>query len=264
MTDGDFFKLGWQRFAHDPDVARWAELVRPVASETIDSPAHAHWMRCGGTWFAGVNALPNDDTGAVPDRNVPSLAGSVFEFIHRTLDLDGFAWDRAQVSVCFPGYPRPWDGETEAAFGYRKNRDAAHVDGLRRIGGSRRRALGEVHGFILGLPLTDAGAEASPLVVFEGSHEIMRAAFRERLAGIAPDAWSNEDMTDAYVDARRKCFESCPRVTVHARPGEAYLIHRLALHGVAPWIDGEGARMIAYFRPDPYPGSTPEWWLQLP
>jgi len=38
-----------------------------------------------------------------------------------------------------------------------------------------------------------------------------------------------------------------------AAPGQAYLLHRLALHGVAPWADGAEAsadgRMVAYFRP---------------
>ena len=49
-------------------------------------------------------------------------------------------------------------------------------------------------------------------------------------------------------------FESCERVVVHAEPGEAYIVHRLALHGVAPWVDGAEAgpdgRMIVYFRPE--------------
>jgi len=37
-------------------------------------------------------------------------------------------------------------------------------------------------------------------------------------------------------------------------PGEAYLVHRFALHGVAPWDEdakaGPDGRMIAYFRPE--------------
>ncbi len=93
----------------------------------------------------------------------------------------------------------------------------------------------------------------------------MRRALRARLQGVAPRRWAAEDVTDAYVEARRECFERCRRVPVPARPGEAYLIHRLALHGVAPW-DGEagGERMIAYFRPDAFPGADPDWWLERP
>ena len=89
----------------------------------------------------------------------------------------------------------------------------------------------------------------------------------ERLAGIPPVDWRGEDVTAAYTAARREVFETCRRITVTARPGEAYLAHRLSLHGVAPWADdagSEGMRMIAYFRPDPFPGASPAWWLARP
>jgi hypothetical protein len=78
----------------------------------------------------------------------------------------------------------------------------------------------------------------------------MARAFARAFAGRDPKAWGDIDVTDIYHEARREAFETCPRVAVHARPGEAYVIHRLALHGVAPWIAPEGPpRMIAYFRP---------------
>ncbi len=73
------------------------------------------------------------------------------------------------------------------------------------------------------------------------------------------------DVTEAYHAARREVFETCARVVVHARPGEAYLIHRLALHGVAPWRAGAKAppegRMIAYFRPEI---GSPADWIEAP
>lgn len=263
--DGDFFSLGWQRFPFDSGVSEWARRALPVAQATLDDPEQrARWLRCGGTWFAGVNALPNQADGGVPGADVPPLSGAALAFVEDHLGLPAFAWDKAQVSTCFPGYPQPWDGETETAFRYRKNRDAAHVDGLLPTGPERRRVLGEVHGFILGIPLTDAGPEASPVTVYEGSHQLMRDAFRNRFAGIAPQDWAAEDVTDVYVATRRECFETCARKKLHASPGEAYLIHRLALHGVAPWESGEGMRMIAYFRPDPFPGAAPDWWLERP
>ena len=263
---GRFFERGWARFPRDPAIAAWIAAVRPVAEGSLADAAHrAHWLRCGGTWFAGVNVLPNDSAGAVPGRGVPPLSGGPVDFVGQALGLGGFAWDAGQVSVCFPGYPQPWEGETEAAFRFRRDRDAAHVDGLTRFDGRRRR-LGEPHGFILGLPVDDAGPAASPLVVWEGSHEIVRAALRARFAGLAPERWPDEDITDAYVAARRAVFEHCKRVPVHARPGEAYIVHRLALHGVAPWTAGASAsrRMIIYLRPDPFPGTTPGWWLERP
>lgn len=262
MDAAGFFTRGWIRFPLDAEIADWAARAAPVAAATMDDPElRTAWLRCGGTWFAGVNALPNDATGAVPDAGIPPLAGAPVRFIAEVLGLAGFAWDRAQVSICLPGYPQPWDGETEAAFRYRRDRDAAHLDGLKRDA-DRRRRPDEMHGFILGLPLSDAAPDAAPFVVWEGSHEVMRAALRARLAGIPPEHWREADVTDAYVAARRAVFETCPRVEIAARPGEAYVAHRLLLHGVAPWTaPAEGIRMIAYFRPDPFPGTSPEWWL---
>jgi hypothetical protein len=97
-------------------------------------------------------------------------------------------------------------------------------------------------------------AGASPLVVYERSHALVREAFRARFAGIAPEHWPEEDVTEAYHAVRRRSFEGCPRVELPARPGEAYLVHRLALHGVARWAEGatagSGGRMVVYFRPE--------------
>ncbi|MFK7942991.1 MAG: hypothetical protein AB8B85_08795 [Paracoccaceae bacterium] len=257
-----FFAKGWVRFAVDPEIAVWVDAVRPLAELISADPQHrAAWLRCGGTWFAGVNILPNNSSGAVPTEGVPPLTGAPVQFIRDVLGPRDFAWDAGQISVCYPGYPQPSDGESEAAFRFRRDRDAAHVDGLLRSGLDRRRSLGEPHGFVLGLPLTETPAEAAPLVVWEGSHEHMRAAFRARFACINPADWAAEDITEAYTAARREVFSACPRVPVHARPGEAYLVHRLALHGVSPWGAGGGnaPRSIAYFRPET--SSEPGDWL---
>jgi hypothetical protein len=262
-----FFRRGWCAFDHDPVLAAWVEAVRPVAEATLHDPElRSRWLRCGGTWFAGVNALPNDASGAVPDGHVPPLAGVAVDFIGEVLGLPGIAWDKAQVSICFPGYPQPWDGESAAAFRFRRDRDAAHVDGLRRFGPERRRKLGETHAFILGIPLTETRPDAAPFTAYEGSHELTRRAFRARLEGIAPADWAEEDVTEAYVAVRREAFETCPRVPVHGKPGQAYLAHRLLLHGVAPWgaSPETGPRMIIYFRPDPAAGEGADWWLERP
>lgn len=262
-----FLERGWCAFPHDPALAAWTGAARPVAEATLADPdLRARWLRCGGTWFAGVHALPNDASGAVPGQGVPPLAGAAVDFISGALDLPALAWDRAQVSICFPGYPQPWEGESEAAFRYRRDRDAAHVDGLTRVEPGRRRRLGETHAFILGLPLSETPAEAAPFVVYEGSHEIMRRALLDRLGRIDPAPWPDEDITEAYHAARREAFETCPRVALHARPGEAYLTHRLALHGVAPWgpAGGTEPRAIAYFRPELPAGEGPLRWLTRP
>ena len=247
----DFHARGWCRFGHDPALATWVGASLPAARATVADPANASWLRYQGTWFAGVNALPNDATGAVPGG--PALSGNAVDFIRRKLEIAEIAWDKAQVSICYPGYPKPMDGETDGQHRFRRDRDAAHVDGLLGLGTPKRRFLKEPHQFILGLPMVEASPDASPFVVWEGSHEIMREAFAQAFAGHPPAAWPDIDITEIYVNARRHCFETCKRVEIHARPGEAYLVHRLALHGVAPWgasaSAGPDGRMICYFRP---------------
>lgn len=265
MTQIDLLhRRGWVKFTTDPGVAQWSIAARPVAEEILSDPhSRGQSLRCGETWFAGVNVFPNAYDGSVPWR-VPALRGAVMAAAAASLGVESVALDRAQISACMPGYPQPDMEESEANFRYRQQRDAAHVDGLLRDG-KRRRYLGEMHGFILGIPLIETPPDASPMVVWEGSHEVMRAAFRLRFRDVAPDDWEAEDVTEIYHQARRDVFRSCRRVEVHARPGEAYLVHRLALHGVAPWGVGGGwaPRIIAYFRPDPFPGAPPDWWLEM-
>lgn len=258
-----FFQKGWVRFPADPVLLDWIERSLPTARATVTDPQNEQWHRCGGTWFAGVNVLPNDEDGAV--QSGPVLAGVAVDFIRNVLGLHGFAWDMAQISICYPGYPKPMEGEPEAGFRFRWKRDAAHIDGLLPEGPDRRRFLREYHGFVLGFPMADFSADASPFVVWEGSHEIVRAAFRSFFDGEPAESWPTIDVTERYHSLRREIFGTCPRVPITARKGEAYIVHRLALHGVAPWADGAIAgpdgRMIAYFRPDI---GGPEDWLMAP
>lgn len=258
-----FFRRGWCRFAHDPGIESWVRQALPDARASLTSPEQRQWHRCGGTWFAGVNALANRADGGVNGSG--PLSGSVVDFINQKLALPDFGWDQAQVSVCYPGYPKPMEGESGGAFRYRRERDAAHVDGLLPEGSARRRYLREHHGFILGLPMVSFGEQAAPFVVFEGSHEQVRSALSSRFDGLAPECWGEQDITEVYHRVRRDIFESCARTEIFARPGEAYLVHRLTLHGIAPWgqsaTAGDDGRMICYFRPDI---GDPEAWLQLP
>ena len=258
-----FLERGWCRFPFDPVLAGWVEHAFPAARAAVSAPENAQWLRCGGTWFAGVNVLENDGRGAL--RGGRPLAGEATDFVRESLGIRNFEWDHGQVSVCYPGYPKPMPSEPETAYRYRLRRDAAHVDGLLPEGPDRRRHLREHHGFILGMPMADADEDAAPFVVWEGSHEIVRSAFRDLYQGTPPDMWGELDVTDAYHDIRRKIFDRCERVEICARPGEAYLVHRLCLHGVAPWSEGASAgpdgRMIVYFRPE-YGG--PEDWLNAP
>ncbi|MBF9060791.1 hypothetical protein HKCCSP123_16540 [Rhodobacterales bacterium HKCCSP123] len=253
---------GFEVFAAEPATRDWLEAARgPALAAAVDPALTARWLRHGGTWFAGVDVLENDAEGRVGQG--PRLAGAALAAAERV--TGPLPLHPAQVSVTYPGYPRRDADETEAAHRYRLNRDAAHLDGLLPEGPERRRHLREPHGWILGIALTAADAGAAPLVVYEGSHEVMRAAFRAAFDGIAPEAWGDVDVTEAYQEARRACFRTCPRTEIALQPGEAVLVHRLALHGIAPWAEGAGAapegRAIAYVRP-----CLPrvEDWLDLP
>jgi hypothetical protein len=242
----DLDARGWARFPAEPATLAWAQAALQAAREVLADPAMAHWWLHGRTWFVGVDALPNDAEGRVAGG--PLLSGAA-------VAASGWhgGWHRAQVSAVRPGYPKRDPEESEAAHRFRRLRDAAHVDGLKAEGSQKRRFLREPHAFVLGIVLTEADPSASPLVVWEGSHEVMRAAFRAAFDGVAPDRWGEVDLTEAYHAARREVFETCQRVELPGAPGEAVLLHRLVLHGVAPWCEGAVAapegRIVAYFRP---------------
>ena len=258
-----FFEHGWCRFDHDARLLRWVESALPAARAARADAQHARWLRYQGTWFAGVNALANRTDSSLDGGE--SLQGEAIDFIAAELGLARIAWDRAQVSICYPGYPQPMPGESAGRARYRREHDAAHVDGLLREGPAQRRYLREHHGFILGIAMVEFDAGASPFVVWEGSQDIMRAAFTARFAGLDPRQWGEEDITEVYHLAREQVFARCNRVEIHARPGEAFLAHRLLLHGMAPWNPaaraGPDGRMICYFRPAAF---GPFEWLHNP
>lgn len=242
----EYLEKGWVKFPYDTRLADWVKAVRAPAWEAVHAPQNAHWHQCEGTWFVGVDALANDARGAVAGVSGP-LTGTAFaaaESLFGPLPLH-----RAQLSVISPGYPRPREGESAAAGRYRLKRDAAHLDGLKPEGPERLRRMGEYHGYILGIPLSES--TASPMVIWEGSHLRLAAMLREAFEGVPPQRWPEIDLTARYQDVRAEIFETCQRFEVQASCGEAYLTHRFALHGVAPWQGQEtAARMIAYFRPE--------------
>jgi hypothetical protein len=252
-----FERLGWQVFAPEPQVIDWIDHAAPYAVAAANDPTlHNEWLRCGGTWFVGVDALPNDAAGRIDGG--PRLSHEALTFAQ---DRYGkLPLHRAQVSVIYAGYPKQMAGEGVTAFRFRRDRDAAHVDGLLPVGPEKRRKLQEPHAYVLGIPFSDS--TASPLVVWDGSHKIMQAAFVTALEGIDPSDWSEIDLTEVYQATRRLCFETCKRRVLHVPKGGAYVVHRHALHGVAAWRDDDaappGGRMIAYFRPE---FATPVNWL---
>lgn len=257
------FEQGWAQFPHDPDLLRWVADALPFArAATRDQDQITHWLRYGKTWFVGVNALPNDGEGQLPGGR--PLTDKIRQAV--TTVYDWYPLDRGQVSIMYPGYPKQDPGETDAAHRFRKKRDAAHLDGIKPDLPGGRRCVDETHAYILGIPLNSCGEGASPLVVWEGSHHIMRRAFTQAFKGVPAAEMRRHDITEIYRAARAEVFETCPRIEVTAQPGESYLLHRFTLHGVAPWKEGAVApkegRMVAYFRPE-LPGGVADW-LHLP
>lgn len=246
---------GWLRFPAEASTTAWAAAARREARAALEDPLLSRWWRNGRTWFVGVDGLPNDRDGRVADG--PPLAGLAAA-------ASGWrgGWHRAQVSAVRPGYPLRDPDESAAALRYRQLRDAAHVDGLKAEGVPKRRFLREPHAFILGIALTEADPTASPLVVWDGSHEMMRAAFQAAFDGVAPERRGEVDLTEVYHAARRKVFAACRRVELPLAPGEAVLFHRMLLHGVAPWRPRARAapegRVVAYFRPT-MPAGVAGW-----
>ena len=237
-----FAASGVAVFDHDPRVLAWAQAA--LASGFDPGP----W-RHGGTWAVGLDALANGADGSV--GGVP-LSGPWGELIDPPE-----AWHRAQLSTTRAGYPGRDADESDAAHRFRRDRDAAHVDGLLPVGPARRRFLREPHAFILGIPLTPAAV--SPLVVWPGSHRIIGAALARAVADRPDLSPGDVDLTDAYAAARRACLAACPREPVLLMPGQAVLLHRHLLHGVAPWDDAiaQDRRIVAYFRPQ----TTHARWL---
>lgn len=249
-------------FPTEPAVSDWIAVVHgPAEAAAADRALKEAWLRHRGTWFVGVDALPNDTKGRID--NGPPFAGTAYDSAIAATGVSKL--HRAQVSVTYPGYPSQDPRESEAAHRFRLKRDAAHLDGLLPEGPKKRRHLREPHAWIIGVALSDADPEAAPLVVWEGSHHVMRRAMKDAYEGIDPQAWGDLDVTATYKTARAEVFETCRRVEVPLATGESVLVHRQAIHGVAPWAEGaksapEG-RVIAYFRPC---FAEPSEWLERP
>lgn len=244
MDKSAFDTLGWAKLPYDPQMAEWAERMGPIAIEAADNPENrSNWLRCQGTWFAGVDVL----------QDYLPLTGSALNAAQYATGQDKIQWGLGQVSTCYKGYPKQDAKETDGMFNYRRMRDFAHLDGLKAVGPDRRRMMEEFHGFILGIPLNETPPDAAPFVIWQGSHLIFQNMLAKTYAGIPSVEWHKVDITEIYQQTRAEIFKTCKRVEIHAHPGEAYITHRFALHGMAAWdesLDGpDKGRMVAYFRP---------------
>lgn len=241
VVDGQLERDGWL-LVDSPALAQWA-CEAAVAGQAVVAAAPPGVWRHGGTWFAGVDALPSDPQGSVPCR--PPLPWG-------DLPVAPLPLHPAQLSVVRPGYPQPDPEDTGSAFGYRLRRDAAHLDGILPVGPDRRRMVREPHAWVLGIGLWGGAPGAAPTVVWSGSQQVMRAALAPVLLAAPPEARAGVDVTEPYTRARRTVFDTCPRVELPLAPGQAVILHRHLLHGIAPWrASGHAAtgRAVAWFRP---------------
>ncbi len=219
---------------------RWAEAARRAALQVAADPeVKRRNLRHGGTWFVGLDALPNDAAGAVD--GVP-LSGPWDDHLPRRGALH-----KAQLSIVYPGYPARDPGQSAANHAFRADRNAAHVDGLLPFGPERRRYPAEFHAYVLGIHLN--ACDAAPTVWWPGSHRIIGDALLEAVGDRDPAA---TDVTEAYHAARRHVFETCTPCPLIGAPGASFLMHRFTLHGTEPWSgpDVKEGRMTAFFRPE--------------
>ncbi len=171
------------------------------------NPVNRHGAALRRHLVRGCRRTPQRRDGAVPGG--PPFLARPMEFIKNDLRFAP-PLHRAQVSVCYPGYPRTSPDETPAAFGFRLNRDASPC---RRASGGRpgspplpERAAAYIWGFRSRKPVRMPRRWS----LWQGSHRHMGKVFTEALANKAQAEWPGIDLTEAYQAARREVFASLP------------------------------------------------------
>ena len=264
-----FHARGWVRLGWDRPDGGLGGKAASGPTMALTQASEGAEFRCDGAWFPGDQyRWPTAQTAARRSLGVPPLGGAPLRFLAEALGFAGLAFDRAQLSVCFPGYPRQ---------GARGDRGRLRLSlasatppmstgcGARcraRADGGSRRPTASSSACRWWRPIRPRARSRSG----RARTRSCAAPSREAFAGAPPERWREIDVTEAYQEARQRCFETCARVPLPARRGESTIVHRLALHGVAPWTAPANAppRAIAYFRPDPFPGAAPDWWLTRP
>lgn len=233
-------EIGAMTYPATADTIRWASSARRFAqSISTDPDARTKHLRYQGTWFVGVDALPNDGAGCV--------GGLPFKGPWATDLPADLPLHPAQLSITYCGYPQQDPEQSAANHRYRIRRSAAHIDGLLPEGPDRRRYAREFHAYVLGVHL-DA-VPFAPTVYWAGSHVIMREALKKAVQG--RDV-AQVDLTEPYQAARAQIFETCEKIALTPKQaGDAFLLDRFTLHGTEPWIGPlvKEGRMIAFFRP---------------
>jgi hypothetical protein len=221
-----------------PQSLLWAQTVERAAHKIAQDPKQRQkHLRHGGTWFVGVDALPNGPSGEIDGVQ---LEGPWQADLPVSLPLH-----RAQLSIIFPRYPQRDPSQSKANHQFRIKRYAAHVDGILPQGTPPRRYAREFHAYILVIHINECSA--APTVFWSGSQRVLQTALTAALKG-----GDGMDITDAYQAARAQCLEQITPVELTGPPGGAFLMHPFLLHGTAPWpatSDHQSPRITAFFRP---------------
>ena len=262
-------KNGWSFLSTDDVYYDWIkEAKKQIKKKFNEKLFDDKNLRSGFTWFVGTNFLDNSSNGKIGTK---SFSKKIFKNILDKFGSNVQYWDKGQVSICWPGYPKKDFYETKNSFDFRIKRFASHIDGIIPLGSKKRRFAKEYHAFILGFPIMNNFPYCAPLVVWEGSHKIFRNFFKEIYEGMSSNKISNIDITDLYNEYRKKVFSNCEAKKIIPQFNQPFLLDRHLLHGIDEWKEQKNdksilknkkvlnrlsdGRIIVYFRPiftDPY------------
>ena len=267
-------KNGWSFLNTDHIHYEWiAEAKEQLETKFHQKLYDYNDLRCGSTWFVGANFLDNSSNGNIGTK---SMSKFFFSNISKKFGPNIKYWDKAQVSICWPGYPKKDAKETKKSYDFRIKRFASHIDGVIPFGSKKRRFAKELHAFILGFPLHNNCLDCAPLVLWEGSHKIFRNFFKEIYEGISFNKISNIDITELYNECRKKVFKNCEVKKITPQFKQPYLLDRHVLHGIDEWREKKNVkcspknhrllnslsdgRIIVYFRPVFF---NPHDWINM-
>ena len=78
-----FGEKGYREFGYDEQVAKWAEFAKKKGNRILADPAQLQkWLQCEGTWFVGVDVLPNDSRGDFINTQFPNVFKSCMSKIN--------------------------------------------------------------------------------------------------------------------------------------------------------------------------------------
>ena len=78
-----FGDKGYIEFKYEEQIAKWAEFAEKKGNEILANPNQlAKWLQCEGTWFVGVDVLPNDSKGNFEEVKFPHTFSNLMENIN--------------------------------------------------------------------------------------------------------------------------------------------------------------------------------------